>query len=69
MPKSTDRKTRGPTRRGRLQIQFRAVPAEELAPNPNNQLTTQDPVQRRHELLDGLAAALAKLAARRPQED
>jgi hypothetical protein len=57
--------TRGPTRRGRLQIQLRVLPAEALDPNLNNPHATQDPARRRRELLESLASALAKFAARR----
>ncbi len=57
--------TRGPTRRGRLQIRLRVLPAEAVDPNPNNPHATQDPARRRRELLDSLASALAKLVVRR----
>ncbi len=60
--------SRGPTRRGRLQIQLRVLPAEALDPNPNNPHAGQDPARRRRELLDSLASALAKLAVRRKGE-
>lgn len=56
-------------RRGRLRIQLCLVPATDLVQNPNNPHSTQDPTQRRRELLDSLAAALAKLADHRLQQE
>lgn len=66
---SQPKRTRSQTRRGRLRLELRAVPADSLALNANNPETTVDPLRRRSELLNGLASALAKLADRSTGED
>ena len=61
--------TRGPTRRGRMQITCRIAPPGTLPPNPSNPFFGMDPVQRRRLQLVSLAEALAKLPLKRPRND